>query len=130
MPLSRRCARFASTSTRSLYNNHRQRQRRSGVPRRAPIQARLDETRHPFSLAIRAATASVSEDRQVDGESTVADRAAMRLGQSLRIALAAASISSGSVLAAHAGTNPCEPEILRAADRYKIPVGILYAVGL
>jgi soluble lytic murein transglycosylase-like protein len=60
----------------------------------------------------------------------VADRAAMRLGQSLRIALAAASISSGSALAANAGTNPCEPEILRAADRYKIPVGILYAVGL
>ena len=47
-----------------------------------------------------------------------------------RIALAAASISSGSVLAASAATNPCEPEILRAADRYSIPVGILYAVGL
>ncbi|OQM77047.1 transglycosylase SLT domain-containing protein [Manganibacter manganicus] len=26
--------------------------------------------------------------------------------------------------------NPCEPEILRAADRYGIPAGILYAVGL
>ena len=26
--------------------------------------------------------------------------------------------------------NPCEPEILRAADRYGVPVGILYAVGL
>lgn len=27
-------------------------------------------------------------------------------------------------------SNPCEPEILRAADRYGVPVGILYAVGL
>ena len=53
-----------------------------------------------------------------------------RLSRSIRIALAAASISSGSVLAANAATNPCEPEILRAADRYDIPVGILYAVGL
>lgn len=26
--------------------------------------------------------------------------------------------------------NPCEPEIVRAAERYRIPVGILYAVGL
>lgn len=45
------------------------------------------------------------------------------------IALAAISISSLSA-AAHAAGNPCEPEILRAADRYGIPVGILYAVGL
>ncbi len=44
------------------------------------------------------------------------------------IALAAISISSLSA-AAHAAGNPCEPEILRAADRYGIPVGILYAVG-
>jgi len=29
-----------------------------------------------------------------------------------------------------AAGNPCEPEILRAADRYGVPVGILYAVGL
>ena len=29
-----------------------------------------------------------------------------------------------------AATNPCEPEILRAADRYGVPAGILYAVGL
>jgi soluble lytic murein transglycosylase-like protein len=54
----------------------------------------------------------------------------MRLRRNLRTALAAASISSGSVVAAQAATNPCEPEILRAADRYNIPVGILYAVGL
>lgn len=44
--------------------------------------------------------------------------------------LAAASISSGSVLAASAATNSCEPEIVRAAERYRIPIGILYAVGL
>ncbi|TIV11207.1 MAG: lytic transglycosylase domain-containing protein, partial [Mesorhizobium sp.] len=31
---------------------------------------------------------------------------------------------------ASAATNPCEPEILRAADRYGVPAGILYAVGL
>jgi soluble lytic murein transglycosylase-like protein len=58
------------------------------------------------------------------------DKAMTRLGRNLRIALAAASISSGSVLAASAAANRCEPEILRAADHYKIPVGILYAVGL
>lgn len=46
----------------------------------------------------------------------------------LLIALAAISISS--FLPANAASNPCEPEILRAADRYGIPVGILYAVGL
>jgi soluble lytic murein transglycosylase-like protein len=48
----------------------------------------------------------------------------------IRIALAAASISSGLILAANAAANPCEPEILRAAQQYRIPVGILYAVGL
>ncbi|MEJ6782403.1 transglycosylase SLT domain-containing protein [Aminobacter sp. Piv2-1] len=45
-------------------------------------------------------------------------------------ALAAASISSVSLTSASAAVNPCEPEILRAADRYGVPVGILYAVGL
>jgi soluble lytic murein transglycosylase-like protein len=35
-----------------------------------------------------------------------------------------------TVGAASAATNPCEPEILRAADRYGVPAGILYAVGL
>jgi soluble lytic murein transglycosylase-like protein len=56
--------------------------------------------------------------------------AAKRLSRSIRIALAAASISSGSVFATTAAANPCEPEILKAAERYHIPVGILYAVGL
>ncbi len=46
------------------------------------------------------------------------------------IALAAASISSVLAGSASATVNPCEPEILRAADRYGVPVGILYAVGL
>ena len=36
----------------------------------------------------------------------------------------------GQFLRRSAATNPCEPEIVRAADRYHIPVGILYAVGL
>lgn len=31
---------------------------------------------------------------------------------------------------AAAAANPCEPEIVRAAERYGVPVGILYAVGL
>lgn len=47
-----------------------------------------------------------------------------------RIALAAAAISSAATGLAAAAANPCEPEILRAADRYGVPVGILYAVGL
>lgn len=46
------------------------------------------------------------------------------------MALAAAATSSTSVVAASAAANPCEPEIVRAADRYGVPVGILYAVGL
>jgi soluble lytic murein transglycosylase-like protein len=44
--------------------------------------------------------------------------------------LAATSISSGSITAARASVNACEPEIVRAAERYRIPIGILYAVGL
>jgi soluble lytic murein transglycosylase-like protein len=31
---------------------------------------------------------------------------------------------------ANAAANPCETEILRASDRYGVPAGILYAVGL
>lgn len=46
------------------------------------------------------------------------------------IILAAAAISSVLAGQATAAANPCEPEILRAADRYGVPVGILYAVGL
>ncbi|RWM08699.1 MAG: lytic transglycosylase domain-containing protein [Mesorhizobium sp.] len=45
-------------------------------------------------------------------------------------ALATICISSLAAGAANAATNPCEPEILRAADRYGVPAGILYAVGL
>ena len=48
----------------------------------------------------------------------------------LRIALAAAFISSVQITGAAAASNPCEREISRAADRYGVPVGILYAVGL
>lgn len=46
------------------------------------------------------------------------------------IAAAAVCTSSLAASAALAASNPCEPEILRAADRYGVPVGILYAVGL
>lgn len=40
------------------------------------------------------------------------------------------SALAGSALAGPAFANACETEILRAADRYDIPAGILYAVGL
>ncbi|QPC85401.1 transglycosylase SLT domain-containing protein [Mesorhizobium sp. NBSH29] len=46
------------------------------------------------------------------------------------IGLLATSIFSTPPLSANAAANPCEREILRAADRYSVPVGILYAVGL
>nr|WP_237684197.1 transglycosylase SLT domain-containing protein [Pseudaminobacter soli] len=46
------------------------------------------------------------------------------------IAVAAASISSVAGGSAAAAGNACEPEILKAADRYGVPAGILYAVGL
>lgn len=55
----------------------------------------------------------------------------MALAKLLRIALAAACISSAATFAAHAaGANACEAEILRASERYGVPAGILYAVGL
>ena len=44
--------------------------------------------------------------------------------------LAAAFISSAACLPALASGKACEAEILRAADRYGVPAGILYAVGL
>ncbi|MEO5757739.1 MAG: transglycosylase SLT domain-containing protein [Mesorhizobium sp.] len=44
--------------------------------------------------------------------------------------LAAICLSSLAGGTAFAAANPCEPEILRAADRYGVPAGILYAVGL
>lgn len=43
---------------------------------------------------------------------------------------AAASISSLAVAPVFAAPNPCERQIVVAADKYDIPVGILYAVGL
>ena len=55
----------------------------------------------------------------------------MGLAKRLRIALAAACISSAAPFPAlAAGGNACEAEILRAAERYNVPAGILYAVGL
>ncbi|WP_167480711.1 transglycosylase SLT domain-containing protein [Mesorhizobium waimense] len=48
----------------------------------------------------------------------------------LASALATVCLSSVAAGAANAAGNPCEPEILRAADRYGVPAGILYAVGL
>lgn len=44
--------------------------------------------------------------------------------------LAAAFTSSASPALATPRGNPCEAEIERAAKRYDVPVGILYAVGL
>jgi soluble lytic murein transglycosylase-like protein len=48
----------------------------------------------------------------------------------LASALAAICLSSLFGMHANASANPCEAEILRASDRYGIPAGILYAVGL
>jgi soluble lytic murein transglycosylase-like protein len=48
----------------------------------------------------------------------------------VRKLLAAAFLYSLTALPTLASTNPCEAEILRAADRYGVPAGILYAVGL
>ena len=48
----------------------------------------------------------------------------------LASALATICRSSAVVGAARAAANPCEPEILRASDRYGVPTAILYAVGL
>ena len=46
------------------------------------------------------------------------------------LAAAAAYTFSAAPTPSLASGNACEPEILRAADRYGIPLGILYAVGL
>jgi soluble lytic murein transglycosylase-like protein len=48
----------------------------------------------------------------------------------LATALATICSSSQAAGAANVAANPCESEILRAADRYGVPAGILYAVGL
>lgn len=53
-----------------------------------------------------------------------------RLPRLLRTLALAAALSSSLSAMASASTNACEPEILRASDRYGIPAGILYAVGL
>ncbi|MGP2493678.1 transglycosylase SLT domain-containing protein [Mesorhizobium sp. PUT5] len=57
-------------------------------------------------------------------------RTAAALRRRFASVLAAACLSSLAAGAALAAANPCEAEILRAADRYGIPAGILYAVGL
>ena len=55
----------------------------------------------------------------------------MAMASRLASVLAAAFISSAASLPpALAAGNACEAEILRAADRYGVPAGILYAVGL
>jgi soluble lytic murein transglycosylase-like protein len=98
-----------------------------------PCRRRQAATRHPFNRGIRAAaTAEPAGSNRVSnpqGTATMTRRttaAALRL---LASALAAISLSSAASAGATA-TNPCEPEILRAADRYGVPAGILYAVGL
>jgi soluble lytic murein transglycosylase-like protein len=48
----------------------------------------------------------------------------------LACVLVAIGSSSPPARAASKPRNPCEAEILRASDRYGIPAGILYAVGL
>ena len=48
----------------------------------------------------------------------------------IRKLIAAACLSSVLASPAFAATNPCEAEILRASERYGVPAGILYAVGL
>jgi soluble lytic murein transglycosylase-like protein len=58
------------------------------------------------------------------------DKRSIRRGLYIAGALAALFSSSLAGTAASAAANPCEAEILRAAGRYGIPPGILYAVGL
>lgn len=40
------------------------------------------------------------------------------------------SISSLLISTVVAAANPCEAEILRASEKYRVPTGVLYAVGL
>lgn len=58
------------------------------------------------------------------------DRCSTRRTRRVASALAALCLSSLATPGARAAANPCEAEILHAADRYGIPPGILYAVGL
>jgi soluble lytic murein transglycosylase-like protein len=64
----------------------------------------------------------------------MAGRRGITRAKRLRSALAAACISSlagtAAAVPALAAGNPCEAEILRAAERHGVPAGILYAVGL
>lgn len=54
-----------------------------------------------------------------------------RIRHRLLAAIAAAAFTSSfPALPAKASANACEREILRASERYGIPAGILYAVGL
>lgn len=52
----------------------------------------------------------------------------MKRAATLALALTAASISSAST--ATAGDTACEREMLRAAQKHGVPLGMLYAVGL
>lgn len=54
----------------------------------------------------------------------------MAVVKNLALLLATAFISSALTVGAAIASNACEAEILRAADRYGVPAGILYAVGL
>lgn len=54
----------------------------------------------------------------------------MAVVKNLVLLLATASISSALAGGAALASDACEAEILRAADRYGVPAGILYAVGL
>lgn len=46
------------------------------------------------------------------------------------LAVSALAALSMSISDSHAGTNACEREILAAAEKYNVPAGILYSVGL
>lgn len=56
----------------------------------------------------------------------------MRKPKAIRLLTVLLSVSTSSLFAeaAFASTARCEAEILRAAERHKVPVGVLYAVGL
>ena len=62
----------------------------------------------------------------MDGNIVDMRKTLVKLSLCFVIALSVAFTSSREAGA----SNPCEAEILRAAQRYGIPVGILYAVGL
>ena len=100
---------------------------------RPPLcQRRQAATRHPSNLETRA---PAMVERVVSNRVSNPQETAMMTRRTTAavlslLASALAAICSSSVAIAAAATNPCEPEILRAADRYGVPAGILYAVGL